>query len=96
VLLDAVGSWIAAHDEFAADCTALTAAVSTRNGDTIIVSDEVGLAVHPPTELGRRFSDAVGRTNQLIAEVADHVLLVVAGHAVPLHSLESVWESCQP
>ncbi len=96
VLLDALGSWIAAHDEFAADCNALAVAISMRVGDTIVVSDEVGLAVHPPTELGRRFADAVGRANQCIADVADHVYLVVAGHAVPLQSLDSVSESWQP
>ena len=45
----------------------------------MVVSEEVGLGVHPSTELGRRFRDALGDVNQAVAAVADEVLLVVAG-----------------
>ena len=54
------------------------------DGDVIVVSDEVGLGVHPSTEAGRRFRDALGLVNQAVAAVADEVLLVVAGRALRL------------
>ena len=49
-----------------------------------MVSDEVGLGVHPSTEVGRAFRDALGLVNQAVAAVADEVLLVVAGRALVL------------
>jgi adenosyl cobinamide kinase/adenosyl cobinamide phosphate guanylyltransferase len=44
----------------------------------------VGLGVHPPTDVGRRFADALGGLNRAVADVADRVLLVVAGRVLPL------------
>jgi adenosyl cobinamide kinase/adenosyl cobinamide phosphate guanylyltransferase len=68
------------------DVGALCAALSARAGDTIVVSDEAGLGVHPSTPMGRDFRDALGTLNQAIARVADVVLLVVAGRILPLQS----------
>ena len=45
----------------------------------LIVSNEVGMGVVPPTQLGRFFRDMLGRANQRIAQRADDVLLLVAG-----------------
>ncbi len=45
----------------------------------IIVSNEVGLGVMPPTELGRIYADELGRVNQLVAAQADDVYLMAAG-----------------
>lgn len=50
----------------------------------IVVSNEVGLGVVPPTPLGRYFRDALGRVNQHVAAAADEVTLLVAGLAMPL------------
>jgi adenosyl cobinamide kinase/adenosyl cobinamide phosphate guanylyltransferase len=50
----------------------------------IVVSNEVGLGVVPPTPLGRRYRDALGRANQLLAAAADEVTLLVAGLELPL------------
>ena len=84
VLLDALGTWVAAADEFAVDGAALCGALRARPGDTVVVSEEVGLGVHPSTDAGRRFRDALGSLNQAVAAVADDVLLVVAGRVLPL------------
>lgn len=45
----------------------------------LIVSNEVGMGVVPPSKLGRFFRDMLGRANQRIAQHADEVLLLVAG-----------------
>ncbi len=44
----------------------------------------MGLGVHPPTEVGRRFADALGALNREVAAASDRVLLVVAGRVLPL------------
>ena len=83
-LLDSLTTWVAAANDFAVDADALCAALRKRDGDTVVVSDEVGLGVHPPTEVGNRFRDALGLLNQQVAAVADDVLLVVAGRTLRL------------
>ena len=47
--------------------------------DLIVVSNEVGLGVVPPYELGRAYRDILGRANQILARHADEVQLLVAG-----------------
>ena len=59
-------------------------ALQRRAGDTVVVSDEVGMGVHPTSQLGREFRDALGALNQAVAQVADKVLFVVAGLVLPL------------
>lgn len=85
-LVDSLGSWVTLQPGFdVADETGdLLAALEDRDEPTVLVSEEVGLAVHPPTEAGRRYTEAVGALNQRIAAVADRALLVVAGRALEL------------
>ncbi|HZQ78461.1 MAG TPA: bifunctional adenosylcobinamide kinase/adenosylcobinamide-phosphate guanylyltransferase [Acidimicrobiia bacterium] len=83
VLLDALGTWIA-NDIARADIDGLVAALVSRPGDTVVVSEEVGLGVHPVSEVGRQFADRLGEANRRIAEVADRCLLVVAGRVIDL------------
>jgi adenosylcobinamide kinase/adenosylcobinamide-phosphate guanylyltransferase len=45
----------------------------------VIVSNEVGFGLVPPYLMGRRFRDMQGRMNQLCAQHASRVVLVVAG-----------------
>ena len=84
VLVDSLGPWVGAAPDMQVDTEALCAALAERHGDTVVVSDEVGLAVHPSTEEGRLFRDAVGALNQAVAAAADDVILVVAGRIVHL------------
>lgn len=84
VLLDSLGTWVAFADDMEVDATALCGVLADRPGTTVVVSEEVGLAVHPPTEVGRRFVDAIGSLNQAVARVSDRVLLVVAGRTLVL------------
>lgn len=45
----------------------------------IVVTNETGLGVVPPSALGRAFRDYLGWANQMVARAADQVYLVVAG-----------------
>ncbi|MCY3958451.1 MAG: bifunctional adenosylcobinamide kinase/adenosylcobinamide-phosphate guanylyltransferase [Chloroflexi bacterium] len=54
------------------------------NAAWIVVSNEVGLGVIPPTRLGRDYADALGRVNQQFAAAADDVFVVFAGLPVNL------------
>lgn len=84
LLIDALGTWVAAHPDLDPDVDGLVQALAARTDDTVVVSEEVGLGVHPSSEVGRRFRDALGAVNSSVAEVADQVLLVVAGRVLPL------------
>lgn len=92
VIVDCVTLWVAdAFDEPGREAAVVDAALelagiaAARPGPTVLVSNEVGLGVHPPTELGRRYRDALGRVNVVLAQQADRSLLLVAGRALPLH-----------
>jgi adenosyl cobinamide kinase/adenosyl cobinamide phosphate guanylyltransferase len=86
MLLDSLGPWVAAHGEDGTvNGAALCRALTERTGDSVVVSEEVGLGVHPSSAAGRQFRDALGTVNQDVAEVADHVVLIVAGRVLPLH-----------
>ena len=87
VLVDSLGPWVARAlmgQEGTADAAALCAALRRRPGDTVVVSDEVGMAVHPSTEGGRRFQDALGAVNHAVSVAADRAYLVVAGRPLAL------------
>lgn len=45
----------------------------------IIVSNEVGMGVVPPYELGRVYRDLLGRANQRLAQAADKLYWMLAG-----------------
>jgi adenosylcobinamide kinase/adenosylcobinamide-phosphate guanylyltransferase len=59
----------------------LAAALKLAPFASIVVTDEVGLGIVPTDHAeSRRFRDLLGWTNQKVAAVADHVLLMVAGY----------------
>ncbi|MGD0083425.1 MAG: bifunctional adenosylcobinamide kinase/adenosylcobinamide-phosphate guanylyltransferase [Acidimicrobiales bacterium] len=87
MLVDSLGTWLAGHDGFDVDLEELATALERRRGlgrPTVLVSDEVGLGVHPETHVGLAFRDALGVLNRRLGEVADDVLLVVAGRVLEL------------
>ena len=93
VLVDSLGPWVAralTQPDGGADGESLCAALCRRSGDTVVVSDEVGMAVHPSTEDGRRFQDALGTVNHAVSAAADRVYLVVAGRPLALPATESL------
>jgi adenosylcobinamide kinase / adenosylcobinamide-phosphate guanylyltransferase len=56
----------------------------------IVVSNELGMAPHAPTEMGRKFVDLQGLLNQGIAARAVAVTLMVAGIPLPVKGGEMV------
>ncbi len=94
VLVDSLGTWVAAAPGMSVDAAGLASALEARaaRGEvTVVVSEEVGLGVHPSTASGMRFRDALGDVNRTVARAADRALLVVAGRVVDLadaHPLE--------
>ncbi|HYN69170.1 MAG TPA: bifunctional adenosylcobinamide kinase/adenosylcobinamide-phosphate guanylyltransferase [Candidatus Eisenbacteria bacterium] len=83
LLVDSLGLWVATtlDDGGPIDSAWLPVerAIRARVPGVVLVSDEVGLSPVALTELGRRFVDALGWTNQRAAEIADEVRLVIAG-----------------
>ena len=84
VIVDSLGPWVAGSEDFTVDADALCLALAERSGPTVVVSEEVGLGVHPSSEAGRKFRDALGMLNQRVAAQAESVLLVVAGRVLEL------------
>ena len=48
----------------------------------ILVTNEVGTGIVPENRLAREYRDLVGSVNQQLAELADQVVMMVAGIAV--------------
>ncbi|KKD03662.1 bifunctional adenosylcobinamide kinase/adenosylcobinamide-phosphate guanylyltransferase [Streptomyces sp. WM6386] len=62
----------------------LTDAVRATRRTVVAVSNEVGSGIVPATASGRRYRDELGRLNAAFAGECEHVVLVVAGQALPL------------
>ncbi len=84
VLVDSLGTWVSATPDFDVDGPGLCRTLRSRPGSTVVVSEEVGLGVHPSTAVGGRFRDVMGSVNRSVSAAADEVLLVVAGRCVRL------------
>jgi adenosylcobinamide kinase/adenosylcobinamide-phosphate guanylyltransferase len=57
----------------------LIANIHTGKQDWIIISNEVGLGLVPPYQMGRVYRDGLGWANQQLARAADKVIFMVAG-----------------
>jgi adenosylcobinamide kinase/adenosylcobinamide-phosphate guanylyltransferase len=96
LLVDCLTVWLSNLFEHMADTDRIQACVRelddvlrARRGPTVVVSNEVGMGVHPDSALGRVYRDELGRLNQLVAAGSQVTLLLVAGKAV---RLEDPWE----
>ena len=86
VLVDCLTLWIAnrllaGHTDAAmlAGARDLADWLSEGPASALLVSNEVGAGVVPPTADGGRFRDLLGQVNQIVAARADRVTLMVAG-----------------
>ncbi len=74
----------AVHAAVDREISALLRSAAARAGTLIVVTNEVGMGVVPPTGLGRWFRDAAGRANQRVAAEARHAWLLLSGRPLPL------------
>ncbi|WP_339740831.1 bifunctional adenosylcobinamide kinase/adenosylcobinamide-phosphate guanylyltransferase [uncultured Sunxiuqinia sp.] len=87
VLLDCITLWLTNyfHDSGYQLNNALDAAKAEwkkfveQEINLIVVSNELGMGVHPENEMARKFADLQGWMNQFIAAQADTVYLMVSG-----------------
>jgi adenosylcobinamide kinase / adenosylcobinamide-phosphate guanylyltransferase len=86
IVLDCVTLWVSnlllrgdGAEKILTAADALAGLACSRRSSLIIVSNEVGAGVHPPTDLGMQFQDVLGGVNQRLAAAADRVTLMVAG-----------------
>jgi len=96
-LIDSLGTWVACgYDDQSTQTPGQASsipikrlvnqlmALQRRQTTVVVVSEEVGLSVHPPSEAGRWFADQLGTVNRAVSEVADRAVLVVAGRPLEL------------
>lgn len=99
VILDCLTVWVANLLERGTAGEAIAAAervaelAAARERPTVVVSNEVGLGVHPATSSGREFRDVLGRVNAIWAAAADEARLLVAGRELELRQARLAGES---
>jgi adenosylcobinamide kinase/adenosylcobinamide-phosphate guanylyltransferase len=86
VVVDCLTLWVAnltwageSDEAILKQADALAALVAAPAAALRLVSNEVGLGVHPPTAEGLRYRDVLGLVNQRVAVAAHRVVLMVAG-----------------
>ena len=67
----------------------LVAQLRERKLGLLLVSNEVGMGLVPPYELGRAYRDLLGRVNQRLAGLADEAVIVFAGLPIELKKLQA-------
>lgn len=92
VLIESLGTWIAWHLEEAdaawlQRCDRLVAALRDQPGPVLLVVEEAGWGVVPPTAIGLLFRDRLGALQQLLMQHSVDAWLVVAGRALNLFAL---------
>lgn len=71
--------YASAEGRVVAEIEGLTRSIKSTKATFIVVSNEVGMGVVPVHKAGRVYRDLLGRANQLLAQQADDVYLMVAG-----------------
>jgi len=90
-VIDCITLWLSnllldrvAADEIERQVAALASALGRAACHVVMVTNEVGMGVHPETALGRLFRDLAGRAHQALARAADEVHLAILGTLVRL------------
>tara|TARA_B100000282_G_scaffold285932_1_gene251951 strand:- start:862 stop:1191 length:330 start_codon:yes stop_codon:yes gene_type:complete len=83
ILIDCLTLWltnlILADHDVEGFVSKLALELRQAEGSVFLVSNEVGSGIIPENALSRKFCDAAGQMNQLIASEATSVVLVTAG-----------------
>jgi adenosylcobinamide kinase / adenosylcobinamide-phosphate guanylyltransferase len=82
-LVDCLTLWLSnlmhAERDWQKEAILLSETLSRQNSPVVLVTNEVGLGIVPDNALARRFRDAAGILNQMVARVAEEVEFMVAG-----------------
>ncbi|HET6413444.1 MAG TPA: bifunctional adenosylcobinamide kinase/adenosylcobinamide-phosphate guanylyltransferase [Anaeromyxobacter sp.] len=85
-VIDCITLWLSnllldgiAADEIERRVAELTSALGRAPCHVVVVTNEVGMGVHPETPLGRLFRDLAGRAHQALSRAADEVHLAILG-----------------
>jgi adenosylcobinamide kinase/adenosylcobinamide-phosphate guanylyltransferase len=94
VVIDCLTVWLAnllvrkdSTDAILGQVDRVVGVLQERRFHSILVTNEVGMSVHPETALGRAFVEVCGWAHQRVARVADEVYLAVLGTVVQIRPL---------
>ena len=92
LLIDSLGTWLAWHLEEDAElwrrrCGQLQVALAAQQAPVLLVVEETGWGVVPPTAIGGLFRDRLGALQQQLMASCHTAWLVVAGRALNLTAL---------
>lgn len=88
VLVDCLTLWVnnlmhadesCSEERIEAEAARVLDACGRHEGTLVFVTGEIGMGVVPEHPLARRYRDLVGRCNQLFAQAADGVAMLVSG-----------------
>jgi adenosylcobinamide kinase / adenosylcobinamide-phosphate guanylyltransferase len=94
VVVDSLGTWVSwALDLDGASwlqhCEDLLTALKRCPADVVLVSEQTGWGVVPPTPVGGLFRDRLGALEDFLSPHCHHLWLVVAGRAMDLMAISS-------
>ncbi|KKI99202.1 bifunctional adenosylcobinamide kinase/adenosylcobinamide-phosphate guanylyltransferase [Prochlorothrix hollandica] len=89
LLIDSLGTWVANHldhtpSQWQSLATDLGHQLRLTQGACIVVGEETGWGVVPPTAIGGLFRDRLGGLIRSLGGLAQRVYLVAGGHALDL------------
>jgi adenosylcobinamide kinase/adenosylcobinamide-phosphate guanylyltransferase len=91
LVIDCLTLWLASFlvsgapmDAILGEVDRVVAALAARRFHAVLVTNEVGMSLHPETALGRSFVEVVGFAHQRFARAADEIYLAVLGTVVRL------------
>ena len=92
LLVDALGTWLAQHledgpEQWQARSAALLDQLARQKEPVVLVMEEVGWGLVPPTAIGGLFRDRMGALQQRLNAISRESWLVVNGRALNLHQL---------
>ena len=95
VLIDSLGGFVALHLEldptaWSQLCDRLIASLLSSRCICVLVIEETGWGVVPPTRIGGLFRDRLGALAQQLDRAADAAWLVLQGRALDLHGLAQI------
>jgi adenosylcobinamide kinase/adenosylcobinamide-phosphate guanylyltransferase len=88
-LVDSLGTWVSwglelEEGPWGERVDDLLACLAARSAPVLLVSEQTGWGVVPPTAIGGRFRDRLGALDERLSGRCRHLWLVVAGRALDL------------